>query len=753
MAQDPLKPLDDGKIGMPGIDAGMNKMPPVEREGGKGSKKDGAAMDPADKAKLMTRIRKRMERAIGAESDNRKAALDDLKMLAGDQWPSDVAAQRNLDQRPCLTINKLPTFVHQVTNDLRQNRPAIEVSPIGEKSDVESAQVFEGMMRAIQRESAADIAYDTATHTAVAMGWGYFRLMTEYESPKSLKQVLRIKRIRNPFTVYLDPDAQEPEGADATWGFVCEMMPRDQFEDEYPDADRMPFTLAGIGEGKAIWNTKEQVRVAEYYEIEHDTRTLVLLSNGHEGFKDELGDVINERIKRGDIEVIDEREAQVPKVMWYKVTEIDVLESRETVFDWVPIIRVVGDEIDIEGKVKYSGIVRHAKDAQRMYNYWKTSETELVALAPKAPFVMEEGQAEGHEDEWQNANRRMQSVLFYKGTTIGGKPAPPPQRQAPSAVPAGVVQAAQGAAQDMQATTGIRFDATMSERMHDESGKAIHELRRSGDLGAFHFADNLGRALRHVGEMMIRAIPKVYDTRRMITILREDDTEETVQIDPAMPKAVQDGKNPVTGKVMKILNPEVGKHGVTVTIGPSYATKRIEAQESTLAFMGAIPQQAHLIADLVAKNMDWEGAEEISKRLAASLPPNLLAPNMKDVPPQVQALIHSQQQQIQTHQQQLQAAAKSLQDQQQDRALEAQRINNDFEAKLLAVAQKAEQAAMAAKGDVTSQLSELVRSVQMMHAMLQPPAPPSASGPAPQGDPAAPPPSGSAPAQRSASNA
>ena len=743
MAQDPLKPKDDGKIGMPGIDAGMNKLPPVERPGGKGSKLDGIAMKPDEEAKLLARIRKRLERCIGAESDNRKAALDDLKNLAGDQWPADVAAQRNLDQRPCLTINKLPTFLHQVTNDLRQNRPAIQVSPIGEKSDVESAQVYYGLMRAIQRDCAADIAYDTATHYAGAMGWGYFLLTTEYESPKTLNQVLKVQRIRNPFTVYMDPDAQEPEGADARFGFITEMVPRDQFDDEFPDADPVPFTSAGIGEGKNIWQTKDSIRVAGYWEIENEVRTVVMLSTGHEGYEDELSDVIKERIKRGDIEVIDEREAQVPKDMYYKVTQIQVLERKEWVGSWVPIVRVVCDEIDIEGKVKYSGIVRHAKDAQRMYNYWKTSETELIALQPKAPWVVEEGQVEGHEDEWQNANRRMQTVLQYKGTTIGGKPAPPPQRQPMGGVPAGVVQAALGAAQDMQATTGIRFDATVSERLHDESGKAIHNLNRVQNLGWFHLADNLGRALRHLGEMMVEAIPKIYDASRIITILREDDTEETVRIDPSAPKAVQEERGP-TGKVQKIFNPTVGKHGVTVTIGPSYATKRIEAMEQTMQFMQAVPQQAHLIADLVAKNMDWEGAEEISKRLAASLPPNLLAPAMKDVPAPVQALIHSQQNQIQMMQQQVQAAAKSLQDQAADRALEAKRIENDFEAKLLAVAQRAEAAALQHKGDMTSQLQELVRSVQMMHTMLQP---------APQSDPGAPSPSGSAPAQRSASNA
>jgi len=369
----------------------------------------------------------------------------------------------------------------------------------------------------------------------------------------------------------------------------------------------------------------------------------------------------------------------------------------------VPIVECLGEEIDVQGKVKKMGIVRNAKDAQRMYNYWSTAETELIALAPKAPYIMEEGQVEGHETSWKQANRKSFPYLLYRGVNLGGRQAPPPQRQPFSGSPQGVVQAKMGAAQDMQATTGIRFDATMHERMQDESGRAIRELRRSGDLGSFHYVDNLSRALRHTGAILIDLAPHYLDTKRYQTVLREDDTEETVLIDPNADKAYTETRGQ-DGKTLKVFNPKIGKFAVTVTIGPSFATKRIEAAESMMSFAKALPNTAQLIADLIAKNQDWPGADEIARRLAKAVPPQFLTPDQKDVPPQVQAVIQqleAQIKQLSAERQQLMAA---VNDKNADRAVAQDKVNKDFEAKLLQILQKADDSFQSHAGKLVDQL-------------------------------------------------
>ncbi len=735
MAQDPLKPKDDGKIKMPSVTTSMNKLPPsLPKDGGKGSKSDKKQRekDLEEDQKIILRAMKRFERCIQAEADNRKNAVEDLKFLNGDQWPADVAAQRNTDKRPCLTFNKLKTFVHQVSNDLRENRPSIKISPVGDQTDIEAAKMYGGVIRAIERDSRADIAYDTASFGAAANGFGYCRVLTEYESNDTFNQVLRIERVRNPFTVYRDPDHMQSDGSDMRYAFVTEMIPNDEFQAEYPDHQQISWNPSGTGDTYKEWVEKDRVRVAEYYESEHVMEDLVLLSNGFTGFKKDLSEEVNQLIEQGDVEVLKERKAERKVTKWYKLTAFEILERTEQPFEgMIPIAMAVGDEIDVQGKVTYAGLVRDAKDPQRMYNYWKTTEAEVVALQPKAPFIMEEGQVEGHEAQWKQANTKSMPYLLYKSSNVGGKPAPPPQRQPMSQPPAGVLQAIQGAAQDMMAVTGIRFDATPNERMHDESGRAIQELRRSGDIGSFHYQDNLSRMIHYVGKLLLVAVPKVYDTKRVLTILREDGKEQKVQIDPSAGAPMSQGQT-MQGMPLPIFNPTIGKYGVTVTTGPSYATRRIEAADQMMAFVKALPQTATLVSDLIAKNMDWPEADQFATRLARSIPPNLLAPDMKGVPPEVQAKLASMDLLIRQMTMERMQLMKQLTDQNADRQLIADKNSKDFDAKILGIVQKMEQAQQKAEVDlgkhIDNKMLEVAHLLREIHEFNQQKDKPDASG-------------------------
>jgi hypothetical protein len=712
MADDKPKPSPDdnrkklrrGGIKLPTIDSAMNRTMPKPGGGGRGTKddKDNAALGFEDKEqagdeKILERAKKRFDAAITSESDNRKEALEDRKMVSGDQWPADVQAARQQDQRPCITINKLKTFVRQVTNSQRENRPAIHISPIGDRGDPEAAKMFAGMIRFIERESDADVAYDTAFADTVKSGFGYFRLMSEYEKPSSFNQVLKIVRVRNPFTVYMDCAIQEPDGADQKWCFVTEMIPRSEFEDRWPDADPCNWDKAGIGETLKNWITQQDVRVAEYFEIQYDKKKLVGLSNGAVLFEEDIADDVWEQIDAGKIEIEAEREAEVPTVKWYRMTCKEILERRDWLGQWIPVFKVIGDEDDIEGKVKLAGMVRDARSPQQMFNYWNTSLTETIALAPKAPYIGAAGQFEGHEDKWLQANTKSFPYLEYNQVDLEGKPAPPPQRQPLSSVPAGIQQAIQNAAQDMMAVTGIRFDSTVSERFHDESGIAINALSDKGDLTNFHYIDNLGRTMKHLGRCLIDAIPKYYDTKQVVTILREDGTEQQVMLDPSG-KNGQNIANPSNpAKKLPIFNPTVGEYGCAVTIGPAFATKRIEASQRMLEFAKIFPQFAEAFSDLIAKNQDWPGGEEFTVRLTklvAQKYPGVLSPDMKDVPPAVQAMLMSMDQQLKKLTQEHIQALKALQDKSADRAVDVHKIDVDFEAKLLAIVQRMEQASL-----------------------------------------------------------
>lgn len=688
---------DSNGIGMPEMAPGMLKTPPGNMAPQPNAKQNSDDPSRAEAAKqkqkdddakreqeILAQARKRFKRCADAEAGNRQAALDDLKFKAGEQWPAALMQQRNDEKRPCLTINKIPSLTHQITNDIRQNRPSINVSPIGDKADRDGAQAFAGMIRAIERDSAAEIAYDTAITSAADIGFGYLRVLTEYESSDNFNQVVVLRRVRNPFTVYLDPERQEPDGCDAKYGFISQMMDQDEFKEKYPDAQITPWTEKGVGDDYKEWISKDSIRIAEYFTIEHEMKRLVQLDNGHVGLYDDLSPAVKERIKTGEMSIINERKAEVQKVIWRKLTAYQILETEPWPGIWIPIVEFVGEEIDIQGKVVRSGLIRNAKDPQRMKNYYATHKTEFVALAPKTGYLVAEGQTEGYETDWKDANNRSTPVLNYVPVVAAnGQLLPPPIAVPPPQISPGIVEAEKSAEMDMMATSGVRIDPSIQEMRYDESGKMLQEHRRNNDIGSFHYYDNAAVSLRHVGRILVDLIPKVYDTRRVVTILQEDDTEDRITLDPNAPQAYGVDGRQMNSAARKIFNPQMGRYGVTVTTGPSYATKRIEAHDQMMAFAKALPEKGSLIAHLIAKYSDWPGSKEVYSVLSKALPPNLLTPDMRDLPPQLQAFVQALTSQISTLMAERMAMLKDLTDQRADRAVKKQKIDMDFEAKLM----------------------------------------------------------------------
>lgn len=567
-----------------------------------------------DKDALLDEVIERMEKCIDVEGENRKLALEDLRFLSGDQWPEMVKRQRTVENRPCLTINKLPVFIRQVTNDQLQNSPAIKVHPVDDGADVETAEVIQGLIRHIEYASDADTCYDTAVTSSARIGIGYFRLVTDYCAPDTFDQEIKFKRIRNPFTVYFDPSSVELDGSDARFAILSEEIPKDEFKRQYPKAEAASIDTAGIGDSRKHWISKDSVRVAEYYRIEETPAKLVMLSNGESGYKDDLIELPD------GVEIVKERDTVRRQVRWYKVTATDVLEEADIPCDWIPVFPVYGEELDIDGKVTRRGMIRDAKDPAQMYNFWMTSATEEIALRPKVPYIGAEGQFEGHETQWRQANVRSFPYLEYKPKTAGGQLAPPPSRQPMSDVPVGVLQMAMHANDNIKATTGI-FDASLGARGNETSGKAIIARQREGDTSNFHFVDNLQKAIRHAGRCILSMIPKIYDTERVVRILGEDETVSHTTINKQLeqPEPTKDGK-----AIRTVLNDlTVGKYDVTISTGPSYSTKRQEAADAMIQFGQSWPKLMDIAGDKVVKAMDWPGADDIAERIAKTLPPGL----------------------------------------------------------------------------------------------------------------------------------
>ena len=575
------------------------------------------------------------------DSNNRAEALDDVRFSAGDQWPVDVQNSRVLEARPCLTINKVDAYCRQIVNQIREQRPRIKCHGMNTQSNEKQAQIITGLCRHIELQSDADQAYLNAVDYAVRMGWGYIRVTTDYVKDDSFDQEIYIRPIENPFTVYFDPNSIMADGSDAERCLITTLIPKKTFRAMYPDAeDTQGFVSRGTGDVVGDWIQKEDIRIAEYWYTVRESVVLLQLSDGSSIYEDEID---KELMKELGVEIINKRESVRKKIKWCKVTAMQVLEEGEWAGKYIPIIPVYGQSTIVQGKHKRFGLVRMAKDPQRMYNYWSTALTETVALAPKAKWILAEGQDEGHENEWAQANIKAMPVLRYKQTDIDGRPANPPIRQSPEQPPTGAMAAMQSMNLDLQAVIGIYDPNQLPQGI--QSGKAIQGQQMQSDMTNMHYYDNLTRSIRQVGRVILDLIPKIYDTQRAMRIIGDDGKPEIMTINER--KMDEQG-------IERILNDmSIGEFDVVMDTGPGYNSKRQEAVTAMMSLFQAEPALVQVAGDLLVRNMDFPGADVIADRLAINNPLAQID-DMSDIPPALQMKLKQDQATIQQLQQQLQ---------------------------------------------------------------------------------------------------
>ena len=550
---------------------------------------------PQDTLEFLQLARDRFKLSAEAESATRAAALDDLEFSVGEQWPTDIRADRQISGRPCLTINVLPQFIKQVTNEQRQNRPSINVNPVGDGADVDTAEILQGVTRHIEVNCDAEVSYDYSFDYMVRTGFGYMRLDTKYSGRGKKDQEIIVRLIRNPFSVYLDPNAQELDRSDAKWGFHVDDIPVREFKNLYSKSaigtGQSDFAAyQSIGDATAPWASTAgplpTIRVAEYWYLEGDD----------------------------------------PEFRWAKITALDILDEEKTIWECVPLIGTYGDDLNVNGKIHQSGLVRFAKDPQRQKNYWASAATEMIALAPKAPFIGALGQFKTKKSQWEQANVRNFSYLEYDPVAVGGAQAPPPQRNAVEPPIQAMNQMLQQATIDLQATARLN-DANLGQsKRPDESGKAVIARQKQGSIATLDYSDNQVRAIRHLGRQILKAIPKVYPAPKIQRIIKPDGSVSHVGIYNSQNDDKQAAHTAIAAldpNIKKIYDIGLGTYDVTVSVGPSYQTKRQEAVETQMALIQADPQLIGIMGDILVGNMDIPGAQEIAKRLKKLLPPQL----------------------------------------------------------------------------------------------------------------------------------
>lgn len=570
-------------------------------------------------------------------------ARDDLFFQSDDpyaQWDRQDAEARRKSGRPVLTIDQLSQFVNQVSNDVRMNTPSIDIIPSGGEANVETAKIFQGLIKNIEYKSNADDAYDNAVNFAIKCGIGYMRVDHDYENEMSFNQELYIERMINPFAVLFDCNSIEADGSDAMYCYILEKMDLEEYKEKYPKATSTASFK--VNDHYTSENDQNEITIAEYFYIEDQEVTIVQ-------------DVDGTRILRDD-EQVDEgaqtRKTKMRVVHRCKLNGEEKLE--ETIFpgDYIPVVPVYGEEAWEDGKRHLMSLIRRSKDSQRMFNYWASMETELLKRSQKASVVAAEGTTEDYADDYQNPDKA--AVLRYKQKDSNGMPAPPPSFVPPVQIPAGIVNARQQATQDIRATMGL-YDAFLGQQDNAISGVAINNRQREGNRAVFHFADNLVRSITQVGRILVSAIPQIYDTPRIIRIIGKEETNDLVGINGEY----VDGQDEVYSLAK-------GQYDVKVTTGASFSTMRQEASDALMALITGRPDMLSIVGDLAFKYSDFAGAQAISERIKRTMDPNILG---GDQDPQVIAM-QSQNDQLQQVIQLLEGQIGQLQEQLQDKQAE-----------------------------------------------------------------------------------
>jgi hypothetical protein len=591
----------------------------------------------------------RLRIAVEAESENRIRGIDALKFRWGEQWPEDVRNNRKIEQRPALTVNHTNVFCSRLENTLRQQRPRIKCHPVGDGANVDTAATVNGLIRHIEDRSKASVAYDTGVTAALNIGWGYWRIVSEYLDPMSFDQELLIKPIRNPFTVYMDPSSVMPDGRDQGWCIISETMKRAEYKRRYPQAANVEWRYVDApGDMTLDWESKEEVRLAEYYRIHEVKDTLIKLTDGSVRLKSKLPDAvllatIGLMPAVGDDGKPIERPTTRRVVQWFRLNGKTVVDRRIDPGEHIPVVKCEGNVLDVNGQVKRKGMVEDLKDPAQMFNYTETSKTERYALTPKAPWVVAEGQIEGHP-EWTDANQKSYSTLIYKpiagpdGVTM----IPPPQRTPPAQVEAGMAEWSNSAERNLMAVAGMPQENPEISARVVGGNKYLQRRQGMQDLTHFQYYDNQTLAIAWTGALLLERIPFYYDTKRMQRIVGEDGVPQIVTLNEQAPVPESPG-------VMAVKNDmTVGRYAVVMDTGPGYATKREEAAENMLQLL-TTPLGEVVVAtgpDIILRNMDFHGADELADRAAATTPAGM-DKIMEGLPKQAQNIIGALQQQLQ----------------------------------------------------------------------------------------------------------
>ena len=618
--------------------------------------------------KILEEARQRFHRSAEAEKTQRERILQAKRFRAGDQWDpklkvaregsQGIAGQQPQPARPCLVVDRLGQPVRQVSNTIKNADFGFDVLPNGGGADDETAEIIKGYLRRVQNNARGESPIEWGADGAIEGGIGWFRLRTEFvhqtwgqDTPTEelFDQELRMERITNNLSVYDDPSAMLPTRKDAIFKFVVEDMERSEAKTRWPDMDFASLDMFRSTGDADSWVGVDVLRIAEYWRITFTDRPFYWLSDGsvHEGKPPKGAQLKMARTMR------------VPKVEGYKITATEILERWDWLGSHIPLIPILGEELNVDGKPVLRGIIEPGMDAQRMVNYTYSAGIEIFALSQrKAPFVAAASIA-NYKNIWQTRAIYGYSFLPYDPFDKDGKPLPMPQHDTTEAPIQAAVELMRTSEDAIKASTSTGDASLGNTNPNERSGRALQSLQAQSDLANSNYPDNVRRAIIYAAEQMLEILPKITRPGQIWHILGMDDEPQQVMVGKPFspgpngtPQPAPAGVTPEMAKdpstLYKFYDPLTGIYGVTVTVGKATSTKREEGAAALGELLPHLPpeMQAKIIPDYI-KQLSFPGAQGIAEKLE---PPS----DQQGLPPQAQAMVQQLQQQLQQAQQAVQ---------------------------------------------------------------------------------------------------
>ena len=588
---------------------------------------------------VVQEARKRFDRCNEWEGEWRQRFLRDIKFAYGDsengyQWPNAIRNARENTARPCLTLNLIRAHNKMISNEMRKNKSEVKFLGMGNGATQDAADVMQDLFRHTQQISDAQhLALPVARSWAVDGGVGYCRLVTRYEADDSFDQEVYLDPIDDPMQVFLDPDIHVGGNAlDAKFAFIFDDVPRADFAEAYPDlVGRVRGTMPlGLGGSPSDTSGRDShIRVVEYFRKVPKRSELV--SFLHEGQRFTFPRTRFERLIRKkeardgilDRETTRLREVTSDEVEWYLIVGSEVVEKTVWLGRYIPILRCLGEETVIEGRLDRKGHTRYMLDAQRMFNYFSSAQIEGLSLQTKAPWIAPAKAIEEHEAVWRMSNIDNPAVLPYNHIDPEGNPEvpiPAPQRIDPPQASPGFQQAMENSRQQIMMVSG-QYENQLGEPGNERTGAAINARRSQSATANFHFQDNYEAMLVALGKQLLDLYPRLYDTKRIKRIVASDGLEYDLVIDPSLRAGFAAEQDYKGSTIRRIMNPLVGKFEVAASVGPSHDTRREETVENMTVLLTQAPGLIPILGDVLLKNMQFEGAQEASLRLRRMVPP------------------------------------------------------------------------------------------------------------------------------------